>query len=366
MRQRIMPLAAAWLLLLLAGCGPAAETAENEPVSRQIFAMDTLMQFTLYGEGAGDTVQAAAETVQELDGALSRLDPDSEVSLLNAHAGERTAVSRQLYDLVAFSQAYSRETEGCFDITVAPVMDAWGFTSEEPRVPGQAELEDLLDLVDSGRIALEAGEEGDFITLAARQAIDLGGIAKGYATDCLAEMFARRNVERGWVSLGGNVLVWGTRPDGEPWRVGIQDPLHPDMAQNVGEVRLEDAFAVTSGGYQRYFEENGTVYHHVVDPATGYPADSGLLSVTVVAEAEPVGGEDADGTTEPGNGAMCDALSTALFVMGEERAVAFWRESNLDFDLVLVTEDGRVVVTAGIADSFAPQTGSEYEYETVS
>ena len=359
-------LAAAWLLLLTGCGGPAADPGETEPVTRQIFAMDTLMQFSLYGDGAGEAVQAAADTVERLDAALSRLDPDSQVSRLNSRAGERTEVSGMLGGLVAFSREYTERTEGCFDITVAPVMDAWGFTTEEPRVPDAAELEALLPLVDSGRITLESGEDGNFLTLAPGQAIDLGGIAKGYATDCLAEIFAQRDAERGWVSLGGNVLVWGTRPDGEPWRVGVQDPRQPDQAQNVGEIRLEDAFAVTSGGYQRYFEADGTVYHHVVDPATGRPADSGLLSVTVIAPAEPTGALDGEGLAAPGNGAMCDALSTALFVMGEERAVDFWRESGRAFDLVLVTEDGRVVTTAGIAESFTPQAGSAYSYETVS
>ena len=362
-RWRILAAACA---LALTGCGgPAARPAE-EPVTRQIVAMDTLMQFSLYGAQAGDAVQAAVEEVQRLEGALSRLDPESEVAQLNRRAGERTEVSGMLYSLAAFSQAYTQRTGGCFDITVAPVVDAWGFTTESPRVPSPEELAALLPLVDSGRMVLESGADGDFITLAQGQAIDLGGIAKGYATDCLAELFAAREVERGWVSLGGNVLVWGSRPDGEPWHVGVQDPRHPDQAQNVGEIWMEDAFAVTSGGYQRYFEEDGATYHHVLDPATGAPAESGLLSVTVVAAAEPGGTAEADGAAAPGNGAMCDALSTALFVMGEERAVEFWRDSGLDFDLILVTEDGRVVVTGGIEAAFTPQAGSEYAYETVS
>ena len=123
---------------------------------------------------------------------------------------------------------------------------------------------------------------------------------------------------------------------------------------------LQDAYAITSGGYERYFEENGKTYHHIIDPATGYPADSGLLSVTVVAKAN---GPDFTG---PGNGTMCDAFSTALFVMGEEKALDFWRTGGYDFDLVLVTSDGRVVITAGLADQFEEVKDSGYAYETVS
>lgn len=358
--KRMRLLAAAGLLLLTTACGGAQEEA---PVTRQTIAMDTVMEFTLYGAGAGDTVQAAVEEIQRLEGMLSKTDPDSEVSQLNARAGERVEVSETLYALTAAARGYTEETGGCFDITVAPLVEAWGFTEETRQVPAQAELEALLPLVGSGRIALESGADGDFITLDAGQSIDLGGIAKGYASDCLAALFAEQQTERGWVSLGGNVLAWGTRPDGDPWRVGIQDPQYPDQQQYVGLVGLENAFAVTSGGYQRYFEENGQTYHHILDPATGYPADSGLISVTVVADADTAGGT---GTIQPGSGTMCDAFSTALFVMGEERALDFWRSSPRDFDLILVTDDGRVLVTDGIADQFAPQEGSGYTYETVS
>ena len=159
----------------------------------------------------------------------------------------------------------------------------------------------------------------------------------------------------GTVSLGGNVWVCGTRPDGTAWRVGIQDPNRVEEADAyVGTLQLTGGFAVTSGGYQRYFEEDGKTYHHILDPAPGYPAARGLASVPVVAG-------DGDG-----HGAMCDAFSTALFVMGEERALNFWRSGAYDFDLVLVTEDGRVLVTEGIEEAFLPMEGSGYVYETVS
>ena len=185
--------------------------------------------------------------------------------------------------------------------------------------------------------------------------IDLGGIAKGYAADQVAEIFRSRQVPRGKIELGGNILVIGDKPDGTAWRVGIQDPKRADAADGlVGVLNLMDAFAVTSGSYQRYFEQDGKIYHHIIDPATGYPADSGLTSVTVVADSET------------GNGTMCDALSTDLFVMGEEKALDFWRSGVYDFELVLVTEDDRVVVTAGLADIYEEIEGSGYTYEVVS
>ena len=348
--------AAVLMILTLTACRGQEET----PVTRQIIAMDTAMTFTVYGEQGNETVQAAVEEVQRLESLLDRTDPSSEIGFLNRvnskfsefGSQQTVKVGEEVCRLIESARVYSDATGGAFDITIAPVVSAWGFTEDEYRVPSQDELEELMAYVgmehvhtdDSGSAWLDAGSQ-----------IDLGGIAKGYASDCLAEIFAEHGVERGWVSLGGNVLACGTRPDGTAWKVGIQDPKTTTEEALVGMVGLQDAYAVTSGGYQRFFEENGKTYHHIIDPATGYPANHGLTSVTVVADSKTAG-----------NGTMCDALSTALFVMGEERALEFWRSSEYAFDLVLVTGDDRVLVTSGIAEQFTETEGSGYTYETVS
>ena len=236
-------------------------------------------------------------------------------------------------------------------------MDAWGFTGDQFRVPKQSELNELLKHVNSDEIQVQ--EEPSYsVTLGEGQAIDLGGIAKGYTSDLVEQTFRANGIESGKISLGGNVFVLGTKPDGSDWRVGIKDPRNESGLAAI--LSLRDAYAITSGGYERYFEENGKTYHHIIDPSTGYPADSGLLSVTVVAADN---GPDWAGA---GNGAMCDAFSTALFAMGEEQALDFWRNGGYDFDLVLVTEDGRVVITAGLADRLEEVKDSGYTYETVS
>ena len=154
-----------------------------------------------------------------------------------------------------------------------------------------------------------------------------------------------------FAALGGNVLAWGTRPDKTPWVIGIQDPANPnDPSAYVGLIRLENAFAVTSGGYERFFESGGKTYHHIIDPATGYPAESGLASVTVIC----------------GEGLLADALSTALYVMGEEKAVAFYRTFEEPFDMILVTQDGRVVLTEGAAALLDTSVSEHsYQYEIV-
>lgn len=323
---------------------------QESSANKQVFAMDTVMNLAAYGDSCEDVLKEAEIELYRLDALLSKTAESSLVSEINA-AGEPVAVTEEVKELLNAAKEYSQTTGGAFDITIAPVVSAWGFTEDVYRVPEQAELELLLQSVGSEQIEID----GDSVMLGSGAQIDLGGIAKGYASDRVAELFKQYGVERGWISLGGNVMAAGTRPDGEPWKVGIQHPEYPNEEKFVGYVFLEDAYAVTSGGYQRVFEENGDFYHHIIDPATGYPADSGLVSVTIVA-----------GSDIKGNGTMCDALSTALFVMGEEKALEFWRSSGYEFDVVLVTEDDRVVVTDGIAEQFAEAEGSGYTYETFS
>jgi len=346
-RVRIIVLAALTALVLTACGGPAKE----QSASRQIIAMDTAMTFNLYGATGDETITAMVEEIQRLESVLSRTDPFSEVGFLNRMPGENVEVGAEVCGLIEQARGFTEATGGAFDITVAPVVEAWGFTADSYRVPEREELNALLTGVGMEHVHTD----GSAARLDGGTRIDLGGIAKGYASDCLTEIFETSGAERGWVSLGGNVAAWGTRPDGTPWRVGVRDPKCTEQEALVGTIGLENAFAVTSGGYERFFEENGRIYHHILDPQTGYPADNGLVSVTVVADC-----------TVEGSGTMCDALSTALFVMGEEAALELWRNSGYEFDLVLVTEDGRVVVTNGIAAEFLETEGSGYTYETVS
>ena len=344
--------------LLLTGCG-AQMSPDEAQESIQVLAMDTAMLITTYGQRSVPAAYACEDTIRDLEAKFSRTDPDSEVSRLNA-AGtlELGELSEELIPILSAAETCRQETGGAFDITVAPVVSAWGFAGgEEYRVPSQEELDRLLERVGGSAVRVEDRT----VTLGPGQAIDLGGLAKGYAADKIVEVLREYDVPRANINLGGNVLAYGDRPDGTPWRVGIQDPARVDE-QNAfaGVLALTDSFAVTSGGYQRYFEENGKRYHHIIDPATGYPADSGLTSVTVVADC---------GASETGAypGTMCDALSTALFIMGEEKALDFRRHwGGTPFELVLVTEDGRVVVTEGLADRFTLDEDSGYAYEIAS
>lgn len=357
------PIAFALLLALLLPACAAQADPDTAQESIQVIAMDTAMLITTYGERSVPAAYACEDTIRDLEAKLSRTDPGSEVSRLNNAGGEPVEVSQELLALLSKSVDYCALTGGAFDITVAPVVSAWGFTTDSFQVPSPAEITRLLELVDGSAISLTFPPQGSetpaTASLAPGQSIDLGAIAKGYAADKLVEVLQEYDVPRANISLGGNVLAYGDRPDGTPWRVGIQDPQRPgEQNAFAGVLELTNSFAVTSGGYQRYFEQDGKRYHHIIDPATGYPADSGLASVTVVADL-------GDGTAFPGT--MCDAFSTALFVMGEEKALGFWRSwAGTAFELVLVTEDNRVAVTKGLADRFTLDEDSGYTYEVVS
>lgn len=341
------------LAVSAAGCGTMDPDEAQESI--QVIAMDTAMIFTAYGVNSTKADYAAEEEVYRLEAMLSRTDEESPVAQLNSQG--TAEVDGELWALMETAMDYTAATGGAFDITVAPVTVAWGFTTDSFQVPTQAELDSLLPLVGTDHIHnLDGNGDGTVtVELDPGTQIDLGGIGKGYASDRVAAIFREYEIPRGLVQLGGSVLAIGDRPDGAAWVVGIKDPRDPDNANAFAAVlNLTDAYAVTSGSYQRYFEQDGETYHHIIDPATGYPADSGLTSVTVVADS-------ADG-----NGTMCDALSTALFVMGEEKALDFWRSGQYDFQLVLVTEDGRVVVTEGLTDVLTEIDDNGYAYEIVS
>ena len=329
-------------LLLLSGCAP---TVGDTGDTQQFFAMDTVMSVTAYG-GESGAAAAAQKAVDDLDAALSRTRETSEISQLNAGAGtgKAVALSQPVYDLLEKAVALSDRTGGAFDPTIAPVMDAWGFTKDQKRVPGAEELNGLLPLVNADALVLQ---NGTALLPTKGMAIDLGAIAKGYAADQVTSVLKGKGVTSAMVALGGNITALGTKPDGSSWRVAVRDPANEDSYLCV--LSLKDKTSSTSGGYERYFEQDGVIYHHIIDPDTGYPARSGLTSVTVVSSS----------------GVTADALSTALFVMGADKALALWRASD-DFEAVLVQDNGVVLVTEGLESALDTQGGSHgYTFETV-
>ena len=309
------------LALLLSGCA-----AKPLPHEQRFMAMDTFMHFSVYGDRTA-AVQAQEE-ILKLERLLSVTDENSEVYAVNHRTAQNCNLSPELTALLEQALILARQTDGAFDPTVYPVVRAWGFTTGTYQVPEQEELDRLLPLVDHTAPILSANS----LTLPNDVQLDFGGIAKGWAGDRAAQLLRGAGVTSAILRLGGNIHTVGTKPDGSAWRVGIEDP---DSGGTLGTVSVADLSVVTSGSYQRFFTENGRTYHHIIDPSTGHPATSGLTSVTVIGKY----------------GARCDALSTALFVMGLEEAAQFWREHR-DFEAIFVSEDGSVFITDGLEDSF--------------
>ena len=335
-------------MTVLSSCANKENAVKGQPdqSTQEIFAMDTYMSLTAYGSNSEEAVNKAVQEINRLDEMFSVGNEDSDVTKLNENgSGE---VSEETAFIMNRAMQVSEKTNGAFDITVYPLMELWGFTTKNYRVPESSEIAEALKGVSYTNVSVN----GQQVALTGGSSIDLGGIAKGYTSSRVIQIMKDCGIEHAIVNLGGNVQVLGTKTDGSDWRVAIQNPASENSY--LGILSTADKAVITSGGYERYFEQDGETYHHIIDPATGYPADSGLTSVTVVADS-------ADG-----NGTMCDALSTALFVMGEEKALDFWRSGQYDFQLVLVTEDGRVVVTEGLTDVLTEIDDNGYAYEIVS
>lgn len=335
-------------VVALCGCTVKTDADRTEALSsRELIAMGTYITLSAAGGGAREALADAEEKIIELEKRLSVTDEDSEISRVNRGGGAPVPISRETAAVLRFAVDAAERTEGAFDPTVYPLVEAWGFTSHEYRIPSIEEIERLLKKTGYAKITLDA----ETATLPDGVQVDLGGVAKGYAGDAAAALLKRRGVNSAVLNIGGNVQTVGKRHGGGKWRIGVRDPN--DEHRLIGIIETEDKAVVTSGGYERRFlGEDGVVYHHILDPRTGRPAESGLASVTIVAES----------------GAYADALSTALFVMGVEKAEAYWRRRGhgvdgwpdtagdpfaAPFDALLVTRDGDLFITEGISGDFS-------------
>lgn len=331
--KKIVP-AICILVLFLTGCAGVGKTGTKE-FKTSFFAMDTYISLTAYGENGDTALEDAKSKMEELEALWSATDENSEIYALNSSGGKTAAVSNETRDLLEFALSMADETEGALDPTIYPVLLAWGFTTGENRIPEENELQALLQDVGYERIKIEGNE----VTVPEGMKLDMGAVGKGYTGDVLTGILKEAGVTSALLDLGGNVQVIGTKPDGSRWRLGLRNPF--DAEGYLGVLEIADAAVVTSGSYERYFiGDDGKRYGHIIDPATGYPAESGLASVTIVAK----------------EGKLCDALSTSLFIMGREKAEGYWREHG-DFEMILITDEGELYITEGISDAFSLSGG---------
>lgn len=329
------------MLLPLSACG------EKKPVEQQIFAMDTLMDLQAYGKNAETGINDAVAVINGLNAMLDPELESSKVYAINHAQGDSVVVNGQIAKMIQTAQTVSQQTDGALDLTVYPLLRAWGFIDADYRVPDGATIEALLEQVDMQKVQLTAmGDDGSYlVSVPAGAELSFGAVAKGCASNYAINAMRAAGVTSGVISLGGNVQTLGTKPDGSDWNVAVQDPN--DTGDYIGYVSVGETAVITSGSYQRCFTQNGKLYHHIIDPATGEPAENKLQSVTIVCP----------------DGILADCLSTAMFVLGETDALAYWRDHG-GFEMILITTDGRVVLTNGLYGKFTPN-GDRYEYSYV-
>lgn len=296
--------------------------------SRSFFVMDTVVTVTLYSsdeKAAEAALTAARAHLEELDALWSRHRQDSEIFRVNASATGCDGLDARTVSLLKKAQAIHHATDGCFDITLAPVSDLWNSCASIDRLPTDSELTEALLCTGGDRFTVSDTS----ITKPDGMALDLGGIGKGEAISSLIARLRCESISGGLVSFGSNVAVFGSKPDGAPFRIALRDPKQTDST--VGKLILPtNAVLSVSGDYERFVTINGERYHHILDPADGRPAQSGLSSVAVVCR----------------DGGLADALSTALLVMGLDRALAFYDSGIYEFEAIFITSDGQIRKTS--------------------
>lgn len=308
------------IMILLCGCS----ITTKEPLSKTGFHFDTVITITLYDSNDEELLDTCFEHCKEFENLVSRTIETSEISKINHANGKPVHVSDTTIELLKKGIKFGELTNGVFDITIAPLSELWNFKNNPGNIPSNAVINEALSHVNYKKIIID----GNTVTLTdPRAAIDLGGIAKGYMADQLKEYLLSQGVTSAIINLGGNVLTIGNKPDGNAFYIGIQKPFDKQNA-TITSVSTKDSSVVTSGSYERYFNVNDTIYHHILNTNTGYPCDNELLSVTILSE------ESIDG----------DALSTACFALGLEEGQKLIESMN-GIDAIFVTKNYEIIDT---------------------
>ena len=319
-RGLIMTAAAA--CILFTGCGSL--NTEKDGLSRTGLYFDTPVTIRIYDDNAGELMDGCFELCDELERVLSAQDTSSELYKVNHRTSDETGVSEALADCIAMGLEAGDMSGGEFDITILPVSSLWDFRSGEGSVPGKDDIEKALRHVDRSGVYV-SGNKISFTDPEAK--IDLGAVAKGYISGRIREYLRSKGCDGAVINLGGNVSTVGERPDGSPFKIGIQKPFH-DRGEVAAVVSLNEGCVISSGTYERCFEENGVLYHHILSAKTGYPADTGLVQVTVIGDDDM----------------LCDTLSTVGILLGKDRTEALVREKKYDVSLIFADEKGSMTL----------------------
>ncbi|RCX11166.1 thiamine biosynthesis lipoprotein [Anaerobacterium chartisolvens] len=312
---------------------------------QQSFLMGTVISEKVYGYNARKASAEAMARIGEIENTMTVNAQGSQAEALNEASGKKSIrLDGDIIEVLETAKKYSSISGGAFDVTVGPLVKAWGISTEHFKIPEKEEIDELLSLVNYNDIYIDSNN-GTVRLAREGQAVDLGAIAKGYAADQTIEIYKRWGIKSAYINLGGNVSVLGKKPDGTLWRIGIQNPRAAN-GKIVGVINIQDKSVVTSGDYERFSEKDNVRYHHILDPHTGYPSGSGLMGATILADSS----------------VAADALSTAVFVLGLEKGIELV-ESLEGVEAVFITEDKRIYTTSGLKDEFIfDDESKEFQY----
>lgn len=309
-------------VLVLASC-----SAKKDVVSFE--AMNTFMTVQTFGKNAAKTNIEIKNRIENIEEKLSTTLNNSDIYRINSNCGQEIEVTEETLDLITYAKEMAYETDGALNLALYPIIKLWGFTTGNYKVPNSEEISAMLSYTDFSKVQINENK----IKVEENMMIDLGAIGKGYAGDAAIQIMKKNGIKSALMDLGGNVQALGAKPDGTEWTIGIKDPAGKGA---VAAVKIKDKAVITSGGYERYFTENGKNYIHIFDGKTGYPVENDLLSVTIVCD----------------KGVYGDALSTSLFVLGSEKAYDFWN-THRDFDVILITTDNHIIYTNNIGSKIS-------------
>lgn len=314
------------IIITQTGCG------SEEPVSENQFLLNTVCTITVYDmkkAEAQEAIDKAFETCKKYENMLSKTVKDSDVYKINHAGGKPVQVRSETLAVIKKGISFGKLSGGMFDITIGAVSDLWDFTGDHPKVPEKNTLSSAVKTVDYKQIKIN----GNKVRLEnPRAQLDLGGIAKGYIADRVTEVLEADDVEKAIINLGGNIVTIGEKAEGEPWTIGIERP-YSDRTEILGSVGVADGTIVTSGVYERYFKENGTLYHHVLNPKTGYPVENNLDAVTIKGEK----GQSVD----------CDALGTICLMLGTEKSMKLLEDMD-GIQAAFIDKSDKIVEVKGL------------------
>lgn len=328
------------IILTLSSCQVQARDAV---ATDETFLMDTIVTQTVYGPNSSIIIGEAVDLMKDIEKTYSSYLDSSIISEINANAGvSPVPVGEEERNVIKRCVEFSEQSDGLFDLTIAPLVKLWNITGDEPHIPTEEEIAAALPLIDYRNVIVNEEKSTVYLSHPDME-LDFGATVKGYAVQKVLELYRQSDIAGGILSLGGNVAAFGKKPDGSAFRTGIRDP-HGTAADYFAILEMSDQVIATSGAYERYFEQDGKIYHHILNPLTGYPCESDLLSVTVVSE----------------DGLLCDYLSTMFYMLGKESVVSHLNENS--YSLIALDEQGKIYISPRIMEHFTLLDSSPYVF----